>query len=1445
MHVSTDISKPELAEISQERKINNIPEISKSKGNIISQQYDNPKGYVRIKVAGRSVITHALIDSGNLYHDLISEELAKKLNLKVEGTPRKIGTASKEGSVDVLGKSTLKFYMENIDKVLSIKPFVVRKLAHHMNLGEKFLRREQADMYFRHESVHVRLPAGVTVLNSSTTPITKRSCDKRIQQVLDKFHDAGSNPGPDNSGILDLRTNNIEAEWPGIYHCTNKQTIVLSETYHKVYNKDRIRLEPKHVSIVTAVVGVNKGQAGETRWKTAGAVILEPDITAEAEYFVHPGTYLRGEKHVNVLISNLGDEEIEIPAGQWLGTVWETAEEDKSLNVLDHRPEGQLNIYEIKERVKFIREALSLDKNPIIGDNWKLREEIIGIFLKHWNAVAIDDYDFGCTNATKFTIELNEAARPIRQKCRPLNPAQEADLRRQLDEWLTGGIIEPSISEWASALVPVKKKNSDKLRWCIDFRALNNVTRKDAYPLGSISNNLDKLSGSTIFTTLDSMGAFHTIPISENSRDYTSFITCYGTYRFIRVPFGLANASSAYCRLLQMALDRLPPGFCLGFVDDVIIHSNDVHEHVQHVAAVLKIHAEMGMKLNLAKCKVFQAQVEYLGHLVSQSGIAMIPSYIEKISSWPLPKTGKDLRSFLGFSGYYRTFIIKYSELTAGMNAMKNMVNIEWTAEEEENFNKLKRAFEAAPTRGYPQYDNENPFILDTDFSGINIAAILSQVQGEEKAERFIACAARKCSTAESAYPSMKGELLAVILGLKSFEHILRYRKFIIRTDSRCITFLTSMKETRGIWARWHALLASFNYEWVYRSGSKQTNADALSRRPGLLYKDNAWLYKENDQLGEIDDIYSLDSLQYSEISTREMSRATADDPVLKCIVKYVADNVKPDKEERKTLGSNGMSYVNIYECLEIEDGLLYYREPGANGIQPPKRLCLPDKMQESAFQLCHADFNAHFGINKTFNRMRRKFYFPGMFAYINASVNNCIECIQKRTNRDKTHAGQHREQLSYFSQRVYTDTVGPLTGVMYRGKLVKHYLTILDGFTRYLVAVPITDLEAKTVAKAIIDEWILKFGVPEVIHSDRGTAYTAELFRLTMEGLNIVKTVTPAYSPEGNRVERAHRVIGDILRSNSQLGEREWPTKLKAATFAYNCSINRVTGVSPYYAIFGRNPVLPVDMIFPLPEREAEGWEKYIQNIKSNFNSIWRSMADHQKVSVAVDHARDQGRVKPAVKVGDMVYVYVGYIKPGLSKKLQSRWTGPWTVIKKVSDALYIVSPRGGWATNAKEMAVIVTRMKKIVGGEDRVNLYPNQEDRVDLDALQEELADVPELVNFQPIDELTNDELERPSADLAADEQLPSMPDIDRVPMEPIPDEFHPEPACKEEITADVVVPEDELLEDDRLDEEISNGQNRLPDVPGERPTRAAKSQAMERCREQLEKRPYFRRT
>ena len=1308
------------------------------------QEKKPPVGYIRAKIFNRSVLVKTLIDSGNLFADLISEKLAKLLKLTIHGSTKTVGTAAASGTVTVLGK-TKPFYifLEEISGPVKVSPYVVKDLVHPLNLGQAFLRGHKADMTFRPEGIQLRLNGMVTSLATGSAPLSKASIDVRIKSLLDKWKDVGKNPNTFDS-ILDLRVHAVDSKpqegpLPGVVYGDFKRPVQFDATHYNAYNKDEVILKAGCSTIVQTTTNAEGSgyQCGSENdvfmFPKKDSAVLNRNLV-----WVHPGSYTRVGNITKVLVSNFGKKAFRLPKSCKLGHLSEATGYAEAINVLDHRPLEQLSEEEVRERREYIITTLKLEENSLIKGEPGVKEEIIQLFMDNWDAISVSESDFGKTDLLKFHIQVPKGTPPVRAKVRSLNPKQEADLKRQLDAWTEAKVIEPSMSPWASALVPCVKKGSDSYRWAIDYRKLNLVTVKDSYPLSNIDNNLNKLTGSTVFSTLDSAGAFHTMVVDEASRDYTTFVSPFGSYRFARVPFGVANAPSSYSRLVALALNRLPGNFALGYIDDVIVYSKNLSEHVAHLRQVVHLHVSCGMKLNLKKCQIAHDTVQYLGHQVSKNGIAMIDSYVDKILDWPLPTDASQLKSFLGFSGYYRSFIKDYSRLTNLMNKMKKDKVLVWSETAKANFKELKEAFKTRPVRGFPQYDTGESFILDTDFSSKNMAAVLSQKQ--QGKETFLGCVAKKCDKAQESYPPHKGEMAAVILGLRKFEHILRSAPFIIRTDSKCVEFLRSMKEVRGMYARWQAFLASFTFSTVHRSGKLQMNADPLSRRPGLEESGEAEPLDPEGHLHDVDDIYAVQNEPKNpaplkkELSLPQLAKVTKEDPVLGPILKYVSDGHKPNTEERKGLMAQGLQYVNVFECLQVEEGVLYFQPPQVNGKQGNRRVCLPLAVQGLAFDLVHAHpMGGHFGQQNTYRKLRDRFYFPGMYSYVTARVHNCVPCVTKRSTRPKPDHQMHREQLSYFAQRIYIDTVGRLTGVMYEGRMCCHFMTIQDGFTRYLVAVPVDTIDAPTLAEAIVNKWCMVFGCPEVIHSDQGSAFTSQLFKEVMTRLGVVKTHTPSYSPEANRIERAHRVIGDILRADRSYEARQWPQKLIAAVMAYNTTINRVIGITPYEALFGRRAILPVDLVFPFQRKEGRSWSNYIETLKLRFQELARKICKAQESSLNLDSSGFQGRSPRPFKVGDYVYYFLGRTKVGLSKKLQSRYIGPWRVRRVVSDSLVVIYPEGNWAESPRELASIVSRLRKVDPKLSMGDLNPSRRKRVDLMEVLDDLDEMSEVLNYQ----------------------------------------------------------------------------------------------------------------
>lgn len=1356
-----------------------------------------------------------LIDSGNLCSDLISESLAKLLNLKIDSKEAKVvGTANSKSKVEILGRcKPIVLYLEGLKYPVVIKPMVVRDLAHPINLGNHFLRRNNAHIEFGSDFVRLGLNKSrsqVIPLQPSNFNILAPSIDHKFKLALDLYKYGGNNPRiTNNTNVLDLRHLRI---LPGLHTVqdtsenmseTSTTTQQFAETNENftVYSITNTVLEPS-TAVAIPVILVNHVNTSTN--PTVNSVMFQPFKTSDLvikSVLVHPGVYRVG--HVKQDISqeiakakskyktsnvstgyltaaNYNSRHIEIPKYLALGVASELVSvKNESINVLSHKPQHHLSDREYAEREQFIRDSLELHKNELLRDHPAMIKKIVNLFLEHFDCVSIAEDDFGKTDLLQFHIQLEKGAVPVRMKPRPLNPIQEKSLRKQLDVWLAAQVIEPSISPWGAALVPVRKKNSDELRWALDFRQLNNVTVQDAYPLARIDVTLQKLSGAKIFSVIDSAGAFHSIPVEKSSRPLTAFLSPFGQFHFCRVPFGVKNGPSAYSRLIDMALSHLPRTFSLAYIDDVILYSKSLNDHLQHLTEIIKVHAKAGMKIKLKKTKLFQQEVEYLGHLVSKEGIKMVPEYVDRILSWPRPQTGKELKSFLGFCGYYRGFIPEYSKLSCDLESMKMQDKPVWSDKSIKDFESLKIAFTKAPTRGFPDYESDQPFILDTDFSKEACSAVLSQVQSGQ--ERFLACFAKKNSPAERNYPSMKGELLAIILALRKFEHILRAKKFLIRTDNSPLKYLHNTKKTEGLFAKWHAYLATFKYDLEHRSGKLQVNADVLSRRRDFVeeYEDPKDKLQPYEHFHDVEDsIYSIkrprpikhmlnktcenvkelfyslmlpkqskmyDSQGGLDISceinnpnndkrelvsedgnvTISQSKAYCnvnnlyckeqdDDPTIKIVKSWIKSGIFPQQEERKTLSQDVRTYYDMRQMLRIcpATKLLYVFLPSDS-----KRICLPTSLRGEIFERFHEKLS-HPGLNETYRKIIKHFYYPNIYPYLSLRIANCKDCLSKYPSEfsdRKDVKSTYTEMTTHFNQRLYIDCVGPLVCTRFNGQHVQYLVTILDGFSRYLVAIPVCDITAQTVSQALIDKWILVHGCPMTLHSDRGSAFVSEVYRNVLKSFNIKQSFTPAYNPQSNRVERAHQTLMRLVRADKSLPLERWPEKVHFAVFLYNCSTNAITGLSPYEIVYGRMPNLP--MTYVIPKIPSTRYKDFISLIDCR-EAMLQEMTDKVILKQSQYGLMLQQNVNPqkyTLKLGDTVYYLLPTLTKKGEKKLKSSWCGPFVVDTILSDMVVKLKYQNPTTERMRNRVICanISRVRKISSvDEKKTHYFENEEE-------------------------------------------------------------------------------------------------------------------------------------
>ena len=447
---------------------------------------------------------------------------------------------------------------------------------------------------------------------------------------------------------------------------------------------------------------------------------------------------------------------------------------------------------------------------------------------------AMGTLDLGKTNLVKHKIELTDYM-PIKDRYHRIPPHQYEEVRKHLKEMLDVGAIRRSNSPWASPVVLVRKKDGS-LRFCIDLRKLNARTIKDAYSLPRIEDALDSLNGACIFTSLDFKSGYLQVELDESSIPLTAFtVGPLGFYECVRMPFGLTNAPATFQRLMESCLGELHLEWCIIYLDDIIIFSKNPDDHLTRLEGVFEHLAKAGLKLKPSKCEFFRSSLKYLGHIVSKNGIATDPRKVKAILEWPKPKTVTEVRSFTGFTNYYRRFIKGYAkvasplhELTSGENGKKKHSKVQWTERCQESFDSLKKICSESPVLAYADY--AKPFVLHTDASTTGLGAVLYQKQEDGK-ERVIAYASRTLNRAERNYDAHKLEFLALKWAVTDrFHEYLYGATFEVFTDNNPLTYILSTAKLDAMGHRWVASLGPYNFKLNYKPGKLNTDTDSLSR---------------------------------------------------------------------------------------------------------------------------------------------------------------------------------------------------------------------------------------------------------------------------------------------------------------------------------------------------------------------------------------------------------------------------------------------------------------------------------------------------------------------------------------------------------------------------------------------------------------------------------------
>ena len=901
----------------------------------------------------------------------------------------------------------------------------------------------------------------------------------------------------------------------------------------------------------------------------------------------------------------------------------------------------------------------------------------------------------------------------------PIDKAKAAD--NIVLEYARQQIVRESTSPY-NAPVVLAKKPDGSWRFCVDYRDLNAVTERDAYEFPLITDMLNALNGSRVFSTIDLSAGFHQIPIEEESRKYTAFSTLSGHWEFNRVPYGLTNSPPWMQRNISLALRGLEWKICVVWIDDIIIFSKSHEEHLQHLSQVLDALRTAGLQVRLKKCKFAVSKVKYLGHVVSGDGVAPLEDNIKDIRDCPEPTTVKELQRVLGLFNYYRRFVKDFSRLSRFLSDyLKGNPNGRTPVKLDDNarlaFNELKQKLIAAPVLAYPDFDKQ--FIVETDASQHHVGAILSQI-GSDGKEHPVAYWSDILAPRASFWSAYKRELWALISACKHWRNYLQIRQeFTARFDQRALKWIFDVKDREPMLAGWIMQLEEYGIRLEYQPGEKHQHVDALTKGPinrnpylhgGESHAPEAqalkpaevvrlrslrvrWPYENarEDMLclrrPRIPGVYlprsevKIGSLALS-FNLNEFSRLQREDPLLKPLFDYYEKNAAPSLSDDNDL--RRWLEVRKEYIVDPKDRVLYHVMRRKNNDEVRRRRVVPQRMRQAVMHEYHATPQAgHFAFDKAYHRLSNDFYWPGMAAEFYNFCINCQECgaFNHKPNTISTrNLPGHLVNLpavSRPSERVAMDIHGPYPEV----KGFKYMLVITDHFSRFVWLAPLKSQSANEIADTYLKIFLQHGILPSQILTDRGSGFDQTLARLITSAWGIKKKATTAYHPQCNGMpERFNQTLSAMFSKVLENHQENWLDYIPSLAFAYNVALHPSIKVAPVTAMFGIPPVSPLiatlgrkanDPAFPSPEAAQEARLARMEEVWEIVRTADRKAKQRQKYQYDKKH---DGSIK--YKVNDKVWLFTPHLNrdrtlKGQKRSLLSLWAGPYIVTEVHADGV------------------------------------------------------------------------------------------------------------------------------------------------------------------------------
>ncbi|KAJ8708636.1 hypothetical protein PYW08_010019 [Mythimna loreyi] len=764
---------------------------------------------------------------------------------------------------------------------------------------------------------------------------------------------------------------------------------------------------------------------------------------------------------------------------------------------------------------------------------------------------------------------IETTGQPIYSRPRPLPPDKYKAAKLEFEKMMEMGICKPSKSPWASPLHVVKKKDGS-LRVCGDYRRLNAVTVPDRYPIPRMQDFTYQLHGKKVFSKLDMKMAYYSIPIHEEDAAKTAIITPFGLFEFNCMTFGLRNSGQTFQRFMHEVLRGLDDiVFC--FVDDLLVYSNNEEEHQRHLHQVLERLNNYGVTLNIDKCEFGTNKIQFLGYEVTQEGIKPTQDRIQAIVNYPKPNTIQELRRFLGMINFYRSCLPHQAEHQNLLNkylhnSKKNDKSpIPWTPEAEKAFEHCRQSILKATTLTHPIPNA--PLCLFTDASDTSIGAVLQQKV--DNIWKPLAFYSKTMSDTQRRYSVYDRELLAMYTAVQHLRRLIEGNDLTIYTDHKPLTYALSRPPSSSDTPRRERQLhyiSQFCTNIKYINGHMNSAADALSR-----------------------------------IEEVELQNSTIDYNQL--VQEY--DN---DSELQSCLNNPKLKFTRL-TMPGVQRPILC--ETSTANVRP----YLPPTYRFAAFKAQH-DL-CHPGVRTSRKIITNKFFWPSMNKDVATWARACIGCQRAKVHRHvKSPLGQFQESARF--EHIHVDIVGELPP----SNDYRYLVTIIDRCTKWLEAIPARDITAETVARAVYDGWISRFGCPLRITTDQGRQFESALFTSLMKKFGVTRIRTTPYHPQANgQVERAHKTLKSALMARA--AATRWSEELPTVLLGLRTALRENTSFSPAQMTYGTTLRIPSDFFVPTtPNIEDAEFVRQLTETMSSLSPVRRTHTSNANTFVYKDLA-------------------------------------------------------------------------------------------------------------------------------------------------------------------------------------------------------------------------------